>query len=150
MLKYSFQDKIRDQNKADVMLYQHFNKSLWVKIDQQGDGFWEEVREFQAKIKQIQEVCFEENTYTNVFELPLILRRNVPGDLKEICHKLRLRDKEYIKILKEKQGRRILDSNLRLINDRFYREFNDSRILFEYEKQIVVNNSSVNKTISFQ
>ena len=121
-----------------------------MKINQQGDGFWDEVREFQAKIKQIQEVCFEENTYTKAFELPLMLRRNVPSDLKEICQKLRLKDKEYIKILKEKQSRRILDSNLKLINDRFYREFNDSRILFEYEKQIIINDSSVNTTISFQ
>lgn len=131
-------------------MYQHFNKSLWEKIDEQGDGFWDEVREFQAKVKQIKDVCFEENTYTKTFELPLILRRNVPSELKEICNKLRLKDKEYIKILKEKQSRRISDANLKLINDRFYRDFNDSRILFEYEKQIITTNSSMNATNDFK
>ncbi|KAJ8038109.1 Galactosylceramide sulfotransferase [Holothuria leucospilota] len=47
----SLLEKMRKFNKADFLLYEHFNRTLWDKIAKQGHAFWEDLRKF----KQVQE-----------------------------------------------------------------------------------------------
>lgn len=118
------------------MLYEHFNKSLWDKIGEQDQSFFAEVDELRAKVDQIKTVCFQtlhEKGQRKTFEVPLILSKTVPRELKEICNRLQLREKEYVQYLKEKQRNRIATENSASIDKSYYKDLNNSRILYELE-----------------
>ena len=129
-------------NKADTMLYEYFNKTLWDKIGQQDDNFFDEVDELRAKVAQIKTVCFEEFNESSskiVFEIPLLLRRNIPKELREVCNRLELKEKDYIQILKRKQEQSIKKLNLDVISKFYYKDTNNSRIYHEFRNRTDFN-----------
>ncbi|XP_033112107.1 galactosylceramide sulfotransferase-like [Anneissia japonica] len=46
-------------NKADMKLYNHFNKTLWLKIKQYGHYFVKDLSEFRSRLKVVNEKCIE-------------------------------------------------------------------------------------------
>ncbi|XP_066297063.1 galactosylceramide sulfotransferase-like [Branchiostoma lanceolatum] len=54
-------------NKADSAMYQHFNKSLWRQIRQEGDDFQAEVRHFQQVNMDVTKYCCDKNKPKNLF-----------------------------------------------------------------------------------
>jgi len=131
---------IRSWNKADVLLYEFFNKSLWDKIEQQGEGFFEEVDDFKAKAAQTKTVCFADIADAKgQLEIPLLLRDSIPIELKQICNKLKLREKEYVKLLKEKQKEFVRQANLELINKYYAKDSSYSRIYYELRNRTTFN-----------
>ncbi|XP_035691828.1 galactose-3-O-sulfotransferase 3-like [Branchiostoma floridae] len=54
-------EKMRDQHRAwsvaDYMLYEHFNRTLWRKIRQEGEDFWRELNTFRDMKTRVQEFC---------------------------------------------------------------------------------------------
>ncbi len=123
------------------MLYQHFNKSLWDKIGQQGDDFFAEVENFRSMVDQITNTCFENTRASNSFEVPIVLKTEVSEEMGELCEKLMRQDRTYIKILKEKQRKSILNENRKLVDEKFYRESDDSRIYFAYENSTTTSSA---------
>lgn len=120
------------------MLYDHFNKSLWDKIGQQDQSFFDEVDEFKSKVAQVNVVCFKDLNEANskrTFEIPLMLKRNIPSELKDICKRLKYKDKEYIRILKDKQNDFIKKMNQYYIGKFYYQLANQSRIFYEFENR---------------
>eukprot|EP00794_Sanderia_malayensis_P015009 gene15009-16558_t len=134
---------ITSWNRADVRLYQHFNKSLWDRIERQGTEFRDDLDNFRAVLTQVTQACFQDNTRTKYFEIPVTLKDSVNPDVRELCQKLMRKDREYIKLLKEKQRNAILRDNEALFLQRFYREANDSRIYYAYENSIFENRTSL-------
>ncbi|XP_070580630.1 galactosylceramide sulfotransferase-like isoform X2 [Ptychodera flava] len=49
-------------NKADVKLYEHFNKTFWKKVHSYGADFYKDVREYRTRLQEFQEDCVEMNT----------------------------------------------------------------------------------------
>ncbi len=123
------------------MLYQHFNKSLWDKIGQQGDDFFAEVENFRSMVDQITNTCFENERASNSFEVPIVLKTEVSEEMRELCEKLMRQDRTYIKILKAKQKKSIQDENRKLVDEKFYRESDDSRIYFAYENSTTTSSA---------
>ena len=124
------------------MLYEYFNKTLWDKIGQQDDNFFDEVDELRAKVAQIKTVCFEEfyeSSSKIVFEIRLLLRRNIPKELREVCNRLELKEKDYIQILKRKQEQSIKKLNLDVISKFYYKDTNNSRIYHEFRNRTDFN-----------
>ncbi|XP_071791358.1 galactosylceramide sulfotransferase-like [Asterias amurensis] len=59
-LKTGVQEKIRSWNAGDVMLYDHFNKTLWRKIEEYGrDKMAKEVKELQALTDHYHRLCIQ-------------------------------------------------------------------------------------------
>ena len=112
------------------MLYDHFNRTFWEKIKQQGEGFQAEVTNFKFKVAQVTEICFERFHKVKAFELPITQKNNIPKELKDVCQKLRLSEKEYIRLLKDKQKERIRQSNLKALSKVFYKEKNNFRVFY--------------------
>ena len=55
--KKNLEDAIRRWNWADVLLYQHFNRTFWKKIREHGDGFYEDLENFQRKKQEMYQQC---------------------------------------------------------------------------------------------
>ncbi|EDO36311.1 predicted protein, partial [Nematostella vectensis] len=53
------QKRILAWNKADVALYQHFNKTLWERIGKQDGSFHDDVLKLKEKVRQLEEECVE-------------------------------------------------------------------------------------------
>ena len=53
----SLHEKIRKWNHADMLLYEHFNRTLWRKIAEYGDEFWTELEIFRRRVKEVTSVC---------------------------------------------------------------------------------------------
>ncbi|XP_071814250.1 galactose-3-O-sulfotransferase 3-like isoform X3 [Apostichopus japonicus] len=52
-------EKIRIFNHADFRLYDHFNKTFWKRVEEQGPGFWRDLREFKKLQNETMYRCFK-------------------------------------------------------------------------------------------
>ena len=50
---------IREWNKADVMLHDYFNRTLWRKIHDYGSSFWRDLNDFRRMNSKMQSSCVE-------------------------------------------------------------------------------------------
>ena len=61
-------EKLKNWSKADLILYNIFNETLWNGITEHGSSFWDELEFYQAQTRRIYEFCtsivnlVEENT----------------------------------------------------------------------------------------
>jgi hypothetical protein len=54
------ESQVRDWNKADWLLYEHFNRTLWLKIDEIGrDKVQREVSKLQKLVADLTKECVE-------------------------------------------------------------------------------------------
>ena len=53
-------ENFRKWSSLEFRLYDHFNKSLWQKIVQEGPDFWEEVETFKEIVEQVRSFCRSE------------------------------------------------------------------------------------------
>ncbi|XP_035696262.1 galactose-3-O-sulfotransferase 2-like [Branchiostoma floridae] len=51
---------------VDYALYNHFNATLWKKIEEQGPDFWEEVRHFEALHNDVMHFCQSSRSMLNI------------------------------------------------------------------------------------
>lgn len=67
-IKITFSDdvkkKLTEYNHADVYLYQHFNKTLWKRIQEYGSNFGKDLETFRNLLKAKQEECIGKNSTT--------------------------------------------------------------------------------------
>ena len=122
------------------MLYEHFNETLWKKIAEQDDTFYDEVTTFRQRLLVVTTACFEENRNATSFELPIVTKKRIPQEMRPICEKLLKKDREYVNTLKSKQEQKIFEANRKLIDQRFYRKSDFSRIYYELENSPVAIN----------
>ena len=100
-------ENIKRWNKADVLLFEHFNKSFWRKIKDESPSFNEELAIFRQRNSEIRQTCI-----TNKRHLQTIyegkqaegysLRKNLTPKLLTFCKKLIISEKDYLKYLREK------------------------------------------------
>ena len=50
-------DRIAEWARPDLLLYEHFNQTLWNKIRSYGDGFWKDLDEFRSRLKEVYTNC---------------------------------------------------------------------------------------------
>lgn len=59
------QSKILKWTKADVLLYEYFNQSLWRKIRNEGASFWDEVELLRKRNDELKEICLRTGLFTD-------------------------------------------------------------------------------------
>lgn len=92
--------RIREWNRADSLLYKHFNESFWTKVNSYGEGFFNDVNILHDKIKLWENTCSAMKNQTK-FDPRKI--GNLESTL-EMCRKLIKNETSYIEYLQKKQN----------------------------------------------
>ena len=61
----SLASKIRHWNHADVLLYEHFNKTLWTKIEEYGPDFERDLEYFHELLNRTYDACVDQKRRNN-------------------------------------------------------------------------------------
>lgn len=91
-------EQIHRWNKADAMLYQHFNETLWSEIKSEGNDFFEELRDFRSKHEEMERDCLapslnlDKNT----------LNPDVSSFNRYFCEKMLFKEIEYLHYFRRK------------------------------------------------
>lgn len=129
------QTQINEWNNADAALYDFFNKTLWNKIANQDETFYQEVKELRRKVRDLEEECIRSlTTNHDTGEMEIKLYTNISPNIdKYLCEKMTLKEESYVTYLKKKFNLKLGDHNdhLRYL---FYSKVNKTRL---EESQVV-------------
>lgn len=107
ILTEDVRENIKRWNKADVLLFEHFNKSFWEKVKNEGESFNEELAAFRQKNTAMKQACIENKPhFQTIYEGKLAkghsIREKLPRKLRMFCEKLIKSEEYYLKNLREK------------------------------------------------
>ena len=108
VLSAQLKDKIRDWNRADVLLYEHFNKTFWEKIKQHGPDFHKDLAELKRKNREMYNDCVSPEEVTEIaFRLTgkiqgFKLNEGVSAFNKYLCQKMLTNEIDYINYFRKK------------------------------------------------
>ncbi|XP_072016059.1 galactosylceramide sulfotransferase-like isoform X2 [Amphiura filiformis] len=93
----NLRETIRKWNHADVLLYEHFNRTLWRKIEEYGAEFWRDLDEFRRRMEEVSSLCETKKVdKDNVHHLSIVELQNKS----EFCQNLYRMDGEYVKLIR--------------------------------------------------
>ena len=101
----SVQQRIRVWNRADMLLYEHFNRTLWRKIEEYGDDFWRDVEELRERVIEVTAMCSGNETTST--QLVVSDRRHHLDVVKltsesQLCKDLYRMDGDYVNLIRQK------------------------------------------------
>lgn len=108
VLSQRLKHMIRDWNRADVLLYEHFNKTFWEKITQHGEGFYKDLAELKRKNLEMYMDCVSPEEVTEIaFRLSgkirgFKLNEGVSRFNRYLCEKLLKNEIDYINYFRRK------------------------------------------------
>ena len=102
-------DRILQWNRADSMLYNHFNRTLWQKIEALGDTFWDQLRQFKSMNQEIRRVCAPRKITlkgfrTNVNVTEYVMDPTVKPFHRYLCQKILTTEVDYLTYFRKKLG----------------------------------------------
>ena len=107
-LSHELVQKIRQWNKADVLLYDYFNSTFWKKVEKLGSAFWIDVSRLKHYNKVLEDACLlsgEYYTKTYAKQSKEIqgygLKNNLDPHLKLLCEKMITNEIDYIEYLRK-------------------------------------------------
>jgi len=113
-LDSTVQENILSWNYADKLLYDHFNRTLWRKIKEQGKAFTRELQIFRRINERISSKCLQkgdylDEAYTGVYVKGYSLRTDLPASLKSRCENMKKNEISYVKYFRKKNSDRIMN-----------------------------------------
>lgn len=99
---------IRQWNKADVMLYDYFNGTLWRKIQDYGPSFWDDLNDFRRINYKMQSSCVEKKqSFEKAFKssdevVSYRLNSKVSAYDRYFCMKILRNETEYVEYYRRK------------------------------------------------
>lgn len=105
-------ENVKRWNKADVLLFDYFNKSFWEKIENEGESFYKELAIFRERKDEIERTCVTNETrlqtvYWGKRVKGYAIRTDLPKELKTLCEKLTITENEYLGYLRGKHSKRL-------------------------------------------
>lgn len=100
-----FRSKFLEWNKADVLLYNHFNQTFWKKVNSQDENFWSEVRSLKKRSLAIANECLlpgEHKDDKKRTVTKLMLNSNVSHYNEHLCHDLVQGEEVYLNYFRNK------------------------------------------------
>jgi len=87
------QVNIKSWNAADLLLYDHFNKTLWKKIAAEGPSFYEDLARFRRHNNEVFNLCIgEEPILTEIYAGKFVqghgLKETIPVSKRTFCENL--------------------------------------------------------------
>ncbi len=108
------EELIKTWNSADTELYNVFNQTLWKEIAYEGASFWKELREFRAKLRELEDDCVAESVISeadgsglhNDFLLQerVTMKQNSTKWNSYFCKKLFMSEVEYLDYFRRKES----------------------------------------------
>ena len=100
-------ENVKRWNKADVLLFEYFNKSFWKKIQNEGEDFYKELSIFRERKKDMKRACVtNESRLQTVYAGKLVkgyaIRTGLPKRLQTICEKMAISENSYLAYLRKK------------------------------------------------
>ena len=110
-------ENIRRWNKADVLLFNHLNKTFWKKIEMEGESFYADLAVFRQRNDETRRMCVTDKPMLQtVFVGKVVkghsLREDLPETLKKKCENLRIGENAYLAYLREKRKGKLLNAGL--------------------------------------
>lgn len=101
--------RILEWSRADDMLYQHFNRTLWKKINKYGSLFWSELQEFKTLNSRFQDICSPEKITMKGFKINVdvssyVMNPKVERYHRYLCEKVLMTEVEYLSYFRKKLG----------------------------------------------
>ncbi|XP_078361539.1 galactosylceramide sulfotransferase-like [Oculina patagonica] len=105
-------ENVKRWNKADVLLFEYFNKSLWRKIENEGESFYKELAIFRERNSEVKRACVTNETrlqtiYEGKRAKGYVIKSDTPSELQTLCQKLLISEKDYLQHLRVKQQERM-------------------------------------------
>ena len=100
--------KFLDWNRADVLLYKHFNESFWKKVNSQDDNFWSDVSLLRKKSLELAKDCLipgERRDLTKQTVAKLLFNPKAAKTKQALCKDLVRDEVGYFKYFRENQER---------------------------------------------
>ena len=104
------EEKIRNWSRADVVLYEHFNRTFWNILKHIDQDFWEEVEMLKAKNNFINNLCVQQDKNEHTIDLPdsaetktIHIRHDIPFAVRKMCKRMTWDEIKYLKHLREIQ-----------------------------------------------
>lgn len=101
--------KIRQWNRADMLLYDYFNRTFWNKVEKFGKMFWINVHRLRNYNKMLEEECLLPGEYfakayakQSKFVRGYVLKENFNPQLKLLCGKMITNEIDYMEYLRRK------------------------------------------------
>ena len=100
--------KVRQWNRADVLLYDYFNRTFWKKVEKLGSTFWSDVSRLKHYNKVLEDACLlpgehYAKAYTKQSKeiRGYALKNNLDPHLKLFCEKMITNEINYIERLRK-------------------------------------------------
>ena len=104
----NMRENIKRWNKADMLLYDHFNKTFWHRIKMEGAGFYKDLAAFRQMRKETENTCYKGKTlqmaYVGKYVKSLALNPNLSQASREKCEKMTRKENSYLEHLRKKQS----------------------------------------------
>lgn len=105
-------ENIKRWNKADMLLFEHFNQTLWNKIKMEGESFYEDLATFRRMKADLKSQCFtnevsKQLVYGNKYAKGLTLKQDLPAELKQKCERITRTENNYLAYLRRKRSERL-------------------------------------------
>lgn len=99
--------RIKEWNRADVMLYEYFNKTFWKKVEKYGKLFWKDVDEFRRRNKEFTKICSLEKIVEKGFKINVnvstfVMNTKVDKFNRYLCEKLLMTEVDYLAYFRRK------------------------------------------------
>ena len=111
-LPQTLQKSIRNWSSGDVLLYEHFNRTFWEKVANEGKGFYEEVEQLRKLNRKLKQQCTE-GEYTHLGYARAYsriksfhMKKNLSIDIKGRCCRMLRGEENYIKYHRWRQSPR--------------------------------------------
>ncbi|KXJ28784.1 Galactosylceramide sulfotransferase [Exaiptasia diaphana] len=93
---------IKRWNQADFILYNHFNKTFWKKIEAEGPDFYKDLSSLRRRNQEVFEMCVgSKPIITEIYRGKFVqghgLKKDIPHDKKDFCTNLVKSELEFHK-----------------------------------------------------
>ena len=105
-------ENIKRWNKADMLLFEHFNRTLWSKIKMEGESFYKDLATFRQMKADLKSQCFTDQVsnqlvYGNKYVKGLTLKSDLSPELKQKCERMTRTENNYLAYLRKKRSERL-------------------------------------------
>lgn len=116
-LSKTVQENIKRWNKADVLLFDYFNRTFWRKVKMEGPSFYEDLAAFRRRKEEIKRLCLTdeirpERAYYNKLVKGYLLRNNLTQPLKVLCENLVRTENSFLEYLRQKRLDKLRNAEL--------------------------------------
>ena len=116
-LSESVQENIKRWNKADVLLFDHFNNTFWRKVKNEGSGFYEDLADFRQRKEEMKRLCLtdkvrHQRAYHDKFVKGYSIRKHLKPSIKALCESLVRMENSFLEYLRNKRAETLRNTGL--------------------------------------